>query len=219
MENLSQKNWTHYLYIIQFEDGCFYTGVSKRKGDDPLIDGYYGSSTAKKHKDRWESIKHEKEIVAFLWCESHSEAYSIETEWQKRNYSLNDPKCMNERFGSTNFSDDSQKQGGKTQGNLNVRYGLGFWDPEVQSNRNTFCSKGGLRGGRSAVESGQLAEAREKAFAKTRKPIILTKDGIDTIYPSVQEAARSIGGFASAISLVANGKRNHHLGYTAKWTS
>ena len=96
-------------------------------------------------------------------------------------------------------------------------YGQAGMTEESKKRQMDASVVGGRRGGRAAAESGQLAEAREKAYAKTRKPIILTKDGIDTIYPSVQEAARLIGGCAGALSLVVRGKRNHHKGYTAKW--
>ncbi len=118
MERLSQNNWTHYLYIINFEDGCFYTGVSKRKGDNPLTDGYFGSPTDKKS---WKFKEHEKEVVAYLWCESHEEAYQIEGKWQSLSYDLTDPFCLNKHFSTSGWTfegkthkEESKRQNGKS---------------------------------------------------------------------------------------------------------
>ena len=217
MKRLSQNNWTHYLYIINFEDGCFYTGVSKRKGDDPLTDGYFGSSSAKKHSERWKYMKFEKQVVALLWCEGHSEAYSIETNWQKSTYHVNDPNCINEHFGSTNFSDDTSRQGGKTQGRDNVESGKGFWRPDLLEIRPKTSQKGGLKGGKSAVQTGQLAEARKKAHKATSKPIILTniETGEETQYPSLHAAARAIDGSAAVLCRILKGIGKSHKGHTA----
>jgi len=211
MERLTPNNWTHYLYIIRFVDGCFYTGVSKRKGDDPLADGYFGSSTSKKHVEKWSSVKYTKELVAYLWCQSHAEAYEIETKWQKSTYSVNDSFCLNERFGSTNFSEDTTKQGGKTQGRRNVENGTGMFRPDIVARRNAG------EFGKSKPNPNQVRAMQEKGWASTRKQVVLVhiETGTETTYESLQAAARAINGAASALCRVIKGDSKSHKGYRA----
>jgi len=78
---------------------------------------------------------------------------------------------------------------------------------------------GGLRGGVSAVESGQLAAAQQEAYKKTRKRVVLTKisTGEEFEVESLQEAARQIGGSAGALCWVIQGKRKSHKGFTARY--
>ena len=110
MEKLTSENWTHYLYVIRFVDGHFYTGVSKRKGDNPLTDNYYGSPL---DRTVWDTVMYEKEIIAYLWCQSHEKAYDVEAEWQKKCYEVNDEFCLNKHFGKTNWTSESHFAGGK----------------------------------------------------------------------------------------------------------
>lgn len=216
---LSFNTWTHYLYVIHFVDGCYYAGVSKRKGDNPNSDRYWGSSKSKKHKEKWVTVHHWKEVIAYLWCNSHREAYEIEAVWQKLNFNLNDDLCLNERFGSTNFSESTQRQGGRTQGALNVINNTGFWREDLIKLRSKTGRLGGLKGGKIAVKTGQLAHAREKAWKATSKPVVLTNllTGEKTSYSSLQAAARGIGGSASALCNVLKGHRNSHKGFSAEY--
>jgi len=119
----SPNNWTHYLYITSFSDGCFYTGVSKYRGSDPENDGYYGSP---KRKNVLEKIAREikcKEVIAYLWCSSQEEAYDVESEWQVANFEITNPLCLNGHFGCTNFKHSSCVESGKKQGKSNVENG------------------------------------------------------------------------------------------------
>lgn len=213
---MSQSTWTHYLYIIHFVDGHYYTGVSKRKGDNPLCDGYWGSSL---DKSKWHEVMYYKEIVAYLWCDCHSQAYAIEEEWQKRNFSIKHPLCLNKHFGSTNFCTESSKRGGHTQGADNVKNNTGFWRKDLLEKRSESGRKGGLKGGKTAVESGQLADAQKKAWQATSRPIVLISlsTGEKITHPSLQAAARAIGGSAGAICNVLRGHRNSHKGFSAEY--
>jgi hypothetical protein len=101
MDNLTQETWTHYLYILHFVDGHYYTGVSKRKGDNPLCDGYWGSPSNRK---KWSETMFEKKVISYLWCKSHAEAYQIESDWQVSTYSINDPYCLNKAFSPADWT-------------------------------------------------------------------------------------------------------------------
>ena len=65
----------------------------------------------------------------------------------------------------------------------------------------------------------QVAEMQRKAWAATSKKVILTHiaTGEETTYPSLQEAARNIGGSAGALCHVIKGERKSHKGHTAKY--
>jgi hypothetical protein len=213
---MSQSTWTHYLYIIHFVDGHYYTGVSKRKGDNPSCDGYWGSAL---DKSKWHKVMYYKEIIAYLWCDCHSQAYVIEEEWQKRNFSIKHPLCLNKHFGSTNFCTESSMLGGRTGGSSNVQNNTGFWRKDLLEKRLETCRQGGLKGGKAAVESGQLAEAQKKAWQATSRPIVLISlsTGEKITHPSLQAAARAIGGSAGAICNVLKGHRNSHKGFSAEY--
>ena len=214
---LTEENWTHYLYIIRFVDGFYYTGVSKRKGDDPALDKYYGSCL---DRSKWLETMYGKEVIAYLWANSHEEAYEEETGWQKLNYRLEDSLCLNKHFGSTNFKEESSKRGGHTQGNRNVEKNLGFWRDDIKRKRSEIGRVGGLKGGKKAVDTGQLARAREKAWRVISKSVILIhiKTGEREIHPSLHAAARSINGSASALCNVLKGHRNSHKGFKVEYT-
>jgi hypothetical protein len=209
MEKLTSENWTHYLYIIRFVDGRFYTGVSKRKGDNPLTDGYFGSPL---DRSVWDTVMYEKEIIAYLWCKSHEEAYGIEAEWQKKCYEVNDTFCLNKHFGSTNFSEEAAKQGGKTQGQRNVKNGTGLFRPDIVARRNAGEFK-------SKPNPNQVAEMQRKGWESNSKEVILTHiaTGKQTTYPSLHAAARDIGGSPGALCHVIKGERKTHLGFTAQY--
>ena len=213
---LTQYTWTHYLYLIRFVDGSYYTGVSKKKGDDPLCDGYWGSPIC---KQKWKEVMFSKEVLCYLYCQSHKEAYEIEKLWQLSNYDINDPLCLNRHFGKTNFKDEASKRGGRTQGVRNVKTNTGLWRKDLLEKRSETCRQGGLKGGKTAVKSGQLAKAREKALQATSRPIMLISlsTGEKTMHPSLQAAARAIGGSAGAICNVLKGHRNSHKGFRAEY--
>lgn len=65
----------------------------------------------------------------------------------------------------------------------------------------------------------QIAAMQRKAWASTSKKVILTHidTGTETTHPSLQEAARSISGAASALCLIIKGNRKSHKGYTARY--
>ena len=67
----------------------------------------------------------------------------------------------------------------------------------------------------------QVAEMQRKAWAATSKEVILTHiaTGEETSYTSLHEAARNIGGAASALCLVIKGDRKSHKGFTAHYVS
>lgn len=106
MTKLTHENWTHYLYIIQFVDGCYYTGVSKRKGDNPLCDNYWGSPS---NREKWNEVMFEKQIIAYLWCNSHAEAYQMESQWQKLSYCVKDVYCLNKVFSPSDWTFEGRK--------------------------------------------------------------------------------------------------------------
>lgn len=66
---------------------------------------------------------------------------------------------------------------------------------------------------------GQVADMQRKAWAATSKEVILTHidTGVETTYPSLHEAARSINGSAGALCHVIKGERKSHKGYTARY--
>jgi predicted GIY-YIG superfamily endonuclease len=215
---LAPENWTHYLYVIRFVDGFYYTGVSKRKGDNPACDRYFGSCL---NKSKWFETMYEKEIVAYLWLNTHEEAYSAEEKWQKLSFRLKDHFCLNKHFGSTNFKEEASRNGGRMAGKNNVEKRRGFWREDLLLIRSETCRQGGLKGGKSAVETGQLAKARETAWKNTSKAtaLICLCSGEITIYPSLNEAARAINGSAGALCSVIKGFRKSHKGFKAKYVS
>jgi len=242
---LSEKTWTHYLYIIKFIDGHFYSGVSKRREIEPVLDGYFGSPT---DRSKWHEIMYEKIIIAYLWVSSQEEAFSIETLWQKTNFKINDPLCLNKHFGRSNFSTESCIRGGQNSG-LNS---------SITGRLREISRLGGLK----AVSSGQLAKAREisrqsektkEAWRKIgkkhvlsghlarigkiggkrnvesghmarlaeicKKPVELTNilTGEIKVYPSVRSAADSIGAHQSNLSSLLAGRGKSCKGHTAKF--
>ena len=98
-------------------------------------------------------------------------------------------------------------------------YGQAGMTEEAIKLQKTGAQAGGWFGGRAAVKSGQLAEARKVHLEKDSKPVILThlETGEETEYPSVNEAGRAIGGHGSAICEILKGRRNKHHGYTARY--
>ena len=98
-------------------------------------------------------------------------------------------------------------------------YAQAEMSPEARQRQAKGQVNGGLEGGKSVVQTGQLAEAREKAHKATSKPIILTniKTGEETQYPSLHAAARAIDGSAGALCGILKGERKSHKGHTARY--
>jgi hypothetical protein len=242
---LSVETWTHYLYKIEFVDGYFYSGVSKRKGDSPLHDGYFGSPT---DSSKWHETMYKKVIIAYLWVSSQEEAFSEETQWQKANFKIHDPMCLNKHFGRTNFSKESSSKGGYNSG----------MKSHVSGRLREMSRLGGLK----AVSSGQLAKARElsrksektkeawrkigrrnalsghlarigklggkrnvesghmaKLVEMCKKPVELTNisTGEVKVYPSIVSAANSVGAHQSNLSSLLAGRGKSCNGHTARF--
>ena len=98
-------------------------------------------------------------------------------------------------------------------------YGQAGMPEEAKKRQKDGASVGGWFGGRAAVKSGQLAQARKNAIKSTSKPIILTniKTGEETQYPSLNAAAREIDGSAGALCGILKGLRKSHKGHTARY--
>lgn len=120
---LNQESWTHYLYRCEFEGESYYSGVSKRKSDDPSSDGYFGSPVT--NKEKWEVETPSKHVLALLWCENDREAYQLELNHQSQCYDLNDPKCLNEHFGG-GFSTETCRKAGKIGSQVQVDNKIGI---------------------------------------------------------------------------------------------
>ena len=90
---------------------------------------------------------------------------------------------------------------------------------EAKKRQKDGASVGGWFGGRAAVKSGQLAEARKKAHKATSKPIVLTniKTGEETQYPSLHAAARAIDGSAAVLCRILKGIGKSNKGHTARY--
>jgi hypothetical protein len=179
----------YYTYTILFVDGYYYHGYHKHEGVDPLTDGYYGSPVT--HREKWLTTMHWKVITGTY--ESHAEVQFAEQE-SIRPVFRRDPLCLNAncggiidperaRVGATKagrIAGERSKvektgvcdpvnsgRGRQTQREL----GLGFWDPEFQQSdlMKQVRRQNGVKGGVKAVESGQLAKARENIDAEKRR--------------------------------------------------
>ena len=183
---LTEQTWTHYLYVVRFSDDSYYSGVAKRRNKDPSLDGYFGSPVT--HKGRWKIETPSKEVVALLFVENNIDAFIIESEWQRRNFSLEDPKCLNAHFGNTHFSTAASAKGGEIVGRKNVE--SGHLDRiRDESNRK-----------------------RRKAVA-----VIDLESGKEFLYASVSEAAEALGKHHSTLSNVLSGRRSPCWPYKIKF--
>jgi predicted GIY-YIG superfamily endonuclease len=175
---LTEHKWTHYLYIVRFSDGKYYTGVAKRRHKNPYEDDYYGSPVT--NKEKWKQETPEKEVIAYLFVENNIDAYSIEKDWQRKNFDIKDPNCLNAHFGNTHFSTAAAVRGGSIVGRRHVKSG------HLDRIR---------------------AASNEK---KRRRAVLVTdmESGEEIVYHSVGEAAKALNKHSSTLSNVLSGRRS-----------
>ena len=87
--------------------------------------------------------------------------------------------------------------------------------------------KGVLQGPRSEESKEKMRQAKlghkqsdetiARRTAKTKKPVIGSKDGIETRFESIKDASDELGIDSSCISKVCKGKRNTYKGYVWKY--
>jgi len=131
-----------YVYVIRFVDGYYYYGYHPTYGNDPQFDTYYGTPVT--HSEKWLTTMYWKEILGLY--ETFEEADAAEQALIRPCYK-SDPFCLNENCGGA-VSPELCRVGGQRGGNTNKKSGQAYeW---------------GKKYGRIAVESGQLAAAREK---------------------------------------------------------
>jgi hypothetical protein len=131
-----------YTYVVRFIDGSYYYGFAKSRGKNPLTDGYFGTPVT--HKEKWLTTAYWKEILGSYV--TFEEAAQAEQALIKPCYKT-DPLCLNENCGGA-ISPKLCQAGGIRGGGTNKASGQAYeW---------------GKRQGLIAVESGQLAKAREK---------------------------------------------------------
>lgn len=95
---------------------------------------------------------------------------------------------------------------------MNILGGILNMDEEARERKRTLAGKG-------KPNPTQVAAMQEKAWASTRKPVVLIKLSTNerTEYISLREAARAIEGSASALCNVLKGHRKSHLGYSIEY--
>ena len=91
-------------------------------------------------------------------------------------------------------------------------YGQANMSPEAKQRQIELSGSG-------KPHPDQVAEMQRKGWESNSKEVILTHidTGVETTYPSLQEAARAINGPAGALCHVIKGERKTHLGYTARY--
>lgn len=91
-------------------------------------------------------------------------------------------------------------------------YGQANMSPEAKQRQIELSGSG-------KPHPDQVAEMQRKGWESNSKEVILTHidTGVETTYPSLQEAARAINGSAGALCHVIKGERKTHLGYTARY--
>lgn len=121
---MDQDSWNSYLYQIIFETGHWYGGVSIRKGNDPVNDGYFGSPIT--HKNYWKTISYRKQVVALLFLDNPTlEMYEYEKNYLENRNWKNDALCLNEHCGG-GFGNVACSNGGKIGGKIQVKLKLGI---------------------------------------------------------------------------------------------
>lgn len=91
-------------------------------------------------------------------------------------------------------------------------YGQSQMSPEARERKRLLAGSG-------TPHPDQVKAMQEKAWKATSKQVILTNidTGEETVYPSLQAAARSINGSAAALCHVIKGNRKTHLRHTARY--
>ena len=93
-------------------------------------------------------------------------------------------------------------------------YGQANMSPEARERKRLLAGSG-------KPHPDQVSDFQQKGWKSNSKEVILTHiaTGEETFYPSLQEAARNIGGVASALCSVIKGDRKSHKGFTAHYVS
>lgn len=195
----------YYTYIVTFaESDHYYYGFHRhREGDN-----YLGSPVT--HKQMWEEQSPSLKILA--WFDTLDEARFAEVELITP--VLNDPLCLNEHNG-LHPSYEACVRGGRNSlvGRKALTKKSRSKANKNRKNQLELCSKAGKIGGRKAVETGQLAEARRKSHdgetqaARTSKPIEITfPDGTVSWFRSARDAQLKTG--LNRLSLSRAAKKN-----------
>lgn len=179
----------YYTYTIYFVDGHYYHGSHKYSGGDPLTDGYFGSPVT--HREKWLTTMYWKEVTGMFG--SQKEVSFAEQE-NIRPVFRTDPFCLNTNCGgliSPERALAGSLKGGKTTGTRCKMNKTGICDPANQEKGRVTARKrsvgffdanfqqseqmkkmrqlSGEKSGKIAVESGQLAKAREKIDPEKRR--------------------------------------------------
>ena len=91
-------------------------------------------------------------------------------------------------------------------------YGQANMSPEARERKRLLSGSG-------KPHPDQVSDFQQKGWESNSKEVILTHiaTGEETIYPSLQEAARNISGSAGALCHVIKGDRKSHKGFTARY--
>jgi hypothetical protein len=182
----------YYTYTIYFVDGYYYHGYHKHEGVDPLTDGYFGSPVT--HREKWLTTMHWKEITGLY--ETVDEVSFAEQEAIRPVYNT-DPYCLNANCNGIPTPERARvgaRKAGKKSGEYHKENktaicdpinqekgrqtaretGVGFYDPEFQHSPEMveMRKQNGKKSGAKAVETGQLAAAREKIDPEKRKRVV-----------------------------------------------
>lgn len=196
---VTKDNWTHYLYRIDFEDECEYTGLSSKKGEDPYSDGYYGSPVT--NKEKWETTPFTKTVLCLMHC-TDLEAYALESEYQLMNCDLNSEKCLNGHFGG-GFSRDVCAKAGKIGSRVQVEQKIGIhslsseersrkskeiWDKLSDEERERRAKA--LRYAYDSLSDERKEELKQTLSVKTREYYDSLSDDekVDRVKPMVEAA-------------------------------
>ena len=179
----------YYTYTIHFVDGYYYHGYHKHEGVDPLTDGYWGSPVT--HKEKWLVTMHWKEITGLYT--TIEEVQFAEQEAIRPVFNT-DPYCLNAncngiippelarigaRKAGKKAGEDAKRNKTRVCDPVNQERGrqtarergVGFHSYEFQHSpeMEEMRMRNGQKAGAKAVESGQLAAAREKVDPVKRR--------------------------------------------------
>lgn len=182
----------YYTYTIHFVDGYYYHGYHKHRGAEPLTDGYWGSPVT--NKEKWLTTMYWKEVTGVY--ETLSDVTFAEQEAIRPVFNK-DPFCLNANCNGIippELARKGAKKAGKKSGETSKRdktkvcdpanqekgrktakeKGVGFYNPEFQQSEfmQEVRKKNGKKSGKKAVESGQLAKAREKIDPEKRRKTV-----------------------------------------------
>ena len=146
----------YYTYTIRFVDGCYYHGMAKHRGKNPLFDGYYGTPIT--HRQKWKETMFWKEITGLFSTLEEANAF------EKSQISVcykEDPLCLNANCGGY-ILEEHIRRGHK---NLRDRKAF-FYDPEWHIQNNIQAKEEGRGiyspGARSRGAANQPTEVRQE---------------------------------------------------------